>query len=205
MPARTPVAPARLSDGQPGGAEKECAAISQRLLRQMRAAGIVGEQDARSVHFRLDRARSSMHTEISQTGLRALNSRRIRAGLAAGKDNGSWRTFFMMTRVVMTASRPVPGRAAGPGSRDGVAAPCGSRWPRRSTPRCRPPPSGRAGARRVRGRSHPRGRARRSRDAGRATAGRLLRPGPRRAAGPPDRRQPEPGRGTAERDRAAVG
>jgi hypothetical protein len=60
-----------LSDGQPGGEEKECVAISQRLLRQMRAAGIVGEQDARSVHFRLDRARSSVHTEISQAGLRA--------------------------------------------------------------------------------------------------------------------------------------
>jgi hypothetical protein len=29
------------------------------------------KQDARSVHFRLDRARSSVHTEISQAGLRA--------------------------------------------------------------------------------------------------------------------------------------
>jgi len=111
----------------PGGKEKECAAISQRLPHQMKVAIRAVKQDARSVHFRLDRARSRRHTEISQAGLKAGNSRRIRAGQAARKDNDSWRTFFTMTMFVTTASRPAPGRAAGPGTRDDVAAPCGSR------------------------------------------------------------------------------
>ncbi len=128
LPARAPVRfrRARVTVSR-GDEEKDCAAISQRLLHRLKVAVRAAKQDARSVHFRLDRARSSMHTEISQAWLRALNSRRIRAGLAARKDNGSWRTFFMMTRVVMTASRPAPGRAAGPGIRDDVAAQCGSR------------------------------------------------------------------------------
>ena len=60
LPARAPVRfPARTGDRQPGGEEKECAAISQRLLRQMKVAVRAAKQDAHSVHFRLDRARSS--------------------------------------------------------------------------------------------------------------------------------------------------
>ena len=86
-PARTPVPlPARLGDRQVSGEEKECAAISQRLLHQMKVAVSAAKQDARSVHFRLDRARSRRHTETSPVGVRAGNSRRIRAGLAARKE-----------------------------------------------------------------------------------------------------------------------
>ena len=86
-PARTPVPlPARLGDRQVSGEEKECAAISQRLLHQMKVAVSAAKQDARSVHFRLDRARSRRHTGISPAGVRAGNSRRIRAGLAARKE-----------------------------------------------------------------------------------------------------------------------
>ena len=72
LPARVPVrfrrAPVTVS---PGGEEKECAAISQHLLHQVKVAVRTAKQDARSVHFRLDRARSSVHTEISLAGLRA--------------------------------------------------------------------------------------------------------------------------------------
>src|ERR1039457_2295986 len=52
----------------------------------MKVAVSAAKQDARSVHFRLDRARSRRHTETSPAGVRARNSRRIRAGLAARKE-----------------------------------------------------------------------------------------------------------------------
>ena len=78
--------PARSGDRQPGGEEKECAAISQRLPHQMKVAVRAAKQDARSVPFRLDRARSQRHTEISPARVRTRNSRRIRAGLAARKE-----------------------------------------------------------------------------------------------------------------------
>ena len=60
LPARAPVrfrrAPVTVS---PGGEEKDFAAISQRLPHQMKVAVRAAKQDAHSVHFRLDRARSS--------------------------------------------------------------------------------------------------------------------------------------------------
>ena len=52
----------------------------------MKVAVRAAKQDARSVHFRLDRARSRRHTETSPAGVRAGNSRRIRAGLAAKRE-----------------------------------------------------------------------------------------------------------------------
>jgi hypothetical protein len=75
-----------LGDRQVSGEEKEWAAISQHLLHQMKVAVSAAKQDAHSVHFRLDRARSLMHTETSPAGVSAGNSRRIRAGLAARKE-----------------------------------------------------------------------------------------------------------------------
>jgi hypothetical protein len=69
-PARTPVPlPAPLGDRQVSGEEKEWAAISQHLLHQMKVAVSAAKQDAHSVHFRLDRARSLMHTETSPAGV----------------------------------------------------------------------------------------------------------------------------------------
>src|ERR1039457_809027 len=52
----------------------------------MKVAVSAAKQDARSVHFRLDRARSRRHTETSPAGVRARNSRRMRAGRAARKE-----------------------------------------------------------------------------------------------------------------------
>jgi hypothetical protein len=72
LPARTPDALQRVwVTVSPAGEEKEYIAICRHLLPWMKVAVRAAKQDARSVHFRLDRARSSVHTEISQAGLRA--------------------------------------------------------------------------------------------------------------------------------------
>jgi hypothetical protein len=63
--------PARLGDCQPVRRGEGMRAISQCLLPQVKVAVRAAKQDARNVHFRLDRARSSVHTEISPAGLRA--------------------------------------------------------------------------------------------------------------------------------------
>ncbi len=58
--ARTPVPLlACLGDGQDNGEEKECTAISQRLLHQMKVAVRAAKQDVGLIPpLRLDRARS---------------------------------------------------------------------------------------------------------------------------------------------------
>ena len=58
--ARTPVPlPARLGDGQDGGEEKECTAISQHLLPWMKVTVRAAKQDVGLIPpLRLDRARS---------------------------------------------------------------------------------------------------------------------------------------------------
>ena len=197
--------PARLSDGQPGGEEKECAAISQRLLRQMRAAGIVGEQDARNVHFPFGpgAVQRCILKEPGRGQDREFTAHSRRAGSEKGKARGG--RYFTMTRFVTTASRPA------------------------ARPRRRTRHQGRRGRTvrfalteeeyaEVSAAARQAGLARGAyaaeatlavargavTTAGRAAAGRLLRPGPRRAAGAPDRRQLEPGGREAERDRAVV-
>jgi len=119
--------PARTGDRQPGGEEKNCAAISQRLQHQVKVAVGAAKQDARSVHFRLDRrgpggilksAGRAQSMKFTAHSRRALQR----------EGNGSWRTqFAAMTGLVTTMDGPVPGRAAGPGIRRGDPARCGSR------------------------------------------------------------------------------
>ena len=55
-------------------------AISQHLLHQVKVAVRAAKQDAHSVHFRLDRARSSVHTESAWPGLK----REIHGAFAPG-------------------------------------------------------------------------------------------------------------------------
>ena len=127
LPARTLVPlPARPDDRQPSGEEKECTAICQHLLPWMKVAVRAAKQDARSVHIRLARARARRHTERARPGL----DQEIRGAFAPGwqrEREGPWRTFCAMTRFAAMTGRLVPGRAAGPGIRDGVAGRCGSR------------------------------------------------------------------------------
>ena len=197
--------PTRSGDRQPGGREKECGAISQHLLHQVRVTVRAAKQDARSVHFRLDRARSIMHTEISRPGSEHEIHGAFAPGFAAGRE-------WLVTYPVRGDDRA--------GDDDGRASARPRRRIRQQARRSRTVRFALTDEEyaEVSAAARQAGLARGAYAAeatlaiargtvtatGRAAGGRGACPGPRRAGSAPDRGELEPGGREAERDWAVV-